>query len=239
MSSTVPDGQLNTAERELLTDAILKAPKKPEVVIEVGTWLGGGSTVTFLRALEKNGAGHLWGVEADRSVYDRMMANLTKIAPEVMGRFTPLFGFSDKVLPRWIAEQKKPFQIDVAFLDGGNNPAEQIVEFDILDPYLPVGSQLFAHDAHHRKGKWLIPFLSRLNNWEMQVHDISIEGLMSARKIAAQPGPESLRAARAHLTKMRWEPVEIAARFSPKGLKRILFSVMPKRFAQRVADGRK
>jgi len=239
MTPAVIEGQLNAAERGLLRDAILKAPKKPEVVIEVGTWLGGGSTVTFLRALHQNGAGHLWGVEADRTIYDRMMANLTTLAPEVMGRFTPLFGFSDQVLPRWIAEQKKPFQIDVAFLDGGDNPSEQIVEFEILDPYLPVGAQLFGHDAHHRKGKWLIPFLSRLDNWEVHVHDISLEGLMAARKIAAQPSPASLRAARAHLLKMRWEPIEIAARFSPKGLKRILFSVMPQRLAQRIAGGRK
>jgi hypothetical protein len=239
MTPAVIEGQLNSAERELLTNSILKASRKPEVVIEVGTWLGGGSTVTFLRALHQNGAGHLLGVEADRTIYDRMMANLTTLAPEVMGHFTPLFGFSDQVLPRWIAEQKKPFQIDVVFLDGGNNPSEQIIEFEILDPYLPVGAQLFSHDAHYRKGKWLIPYLLRLDNWEVQVHDISREGLMAARKIAAQPSPKSLRAARAHLLKMRWEPLEIAARFSPSGLKRILFSLMPQWLALRIAGGRK
>jgi hypothetical protein len=205
----------------------------------VGTWLGGGSTVTFLRALEKNGEGHLWGIEADPSIYERMMANLTTLAPDVVGNFTPLFGFSDQVLPRWIEEQKKPLQIDVAFLDGGNNPTEQIIEFELLDPYFPVGAQLFGHDANHRKGKFLIPYLARLDNWEMQVHKVSLEGLMAARKLAAQPSPESLRNAKAHLRKMRWEPVEIAARFAPKGLKSFLFSVMPGRFAQRLADGRK
>ncbi len=239
MTSPVIEGQLNDAERQILTDAILKAPKKPEVVVEVGTWLGGGSTVTFLRALHQNGAGHLWGVEAHRAIYDRMMANLTALAPEVMGHFTPLFGFSDQVLPRWIAEQKKPFQIDVAFLDGGDNPFEQIVEFRILDPLMPVGAQLFSHDANFRKGKWLVPFLSRLDNWEVKVHDVSVEGLMAARKIAAQPTPASLRAARAHLFKMRWEPIEIAARFSPIGLKRLLFSLLPRRLVQRITGGRK
>jgi hypothetical protein len=239
MTTAVLEGQLNDAERRLLTDAVLKAPKTPEVIVEVGTWMGGGSTVTFLRALHQNGAGHLWGVEADRAVYDRMMANLNALAPEVMDHFTPLFGFSDQVLPRWIAGEKKPFQIDIAFLDGGNNPAEQITEFDILDPYLPVGAQLFAHDAHHRKGKWLVPFLSRLDNWEAQVVDISVEGLLAARKTAAQPSAASLRAARTYLAKMRWEPLEIVARFAPKGLKHALFSVMPQRFARRIADGRK
>jgi len=238
MEPAIADGQLNSAERELLTRAILDEPVKPRVVIEIGTWLGGGSTVTFLRALHKNGAGHLWGVEANRSIYDRMIANLTKLAPEAMEHFTPLFGFSDQVLPRWIAEQEKPFQIDIAFLDGGNNPSEQISEFKILDSYLPVGAQLFSHDAHLRKGKWLVPFLARLDNWEMQVHDVSLEGLMAARKKAAQPSPASLRVAHAHLAKMHWEPIEIAARFSPRGMKGFLFSIMPRRFARRIADGR-
>ena len=62
-------GQLNATERRLLTEAITLAPKKPEILIEVGTWLGGGSTLHILRALEKNDAGHLWGIEADRSIY--------------------------------------------------------------------------------------------------------------------------------------------------------------------------
>ncbi|HUB67907.1 MAG TPA: class I SAM-dependent methyltransferase [Candidatus Methylacidiphilales bacterium] len=144
MTLPVIEGQLNPEERRLLANAILQAPKKPEVVVEVGTWLGGGSTLAFLRALHENGTGHLWGVEADYDVYDRMMANLNSLGPEIMGRFTPLFGFSEEVLPRWIAGQKKPFQIDVAFLDGGNRPLEQIREFEILDPYFPVGAHLFS-----------------------------------------------------------------------------------------------
>ena len=62
-------GQLSSAEPELLTNAILRAPKPPKVVLEVGTWLGGGSTVHILRALQQLGEGHLWGIEADRSIF--------------------------------------------------------------------------------------------------------------------------------------------------------------------------
>jgi len=236
---TVPDGQLNSAERQLLTDAVLKAAKKPEVIIEIGTWLGGGSTITFLQALQINGIGHLWGIEANRDVYDRMMANLKARAPEVLHRFTPLFGFSQQVLPKWIAEQKKPFEIDIAFLDGENRPSEQIEEFHILDPYLPVGAQLWAHDAKFRKGKWFVPFISLLDNWDVHLHDVSNEGLLGARKIALQPGPESLKAAQDLLKKMRSQPIEILARLAPDGLKRMAFSVMPRRLAARIADGRK
>jgi nucleoside-diphosphate-sugar epimerase len=62
------EGQLNEAERRLITEAITGAAKKPLVAIEVGTWLGGGSTLHILRALEQNGTGHLWGIEADRAL---------------------------------------------------------------------------------------------------------------------------------------------------------------------------
>jgi len=237
MASPIISGQLNAEERQILADAILKAPRKPEVVVEVGTWLGGGSTLTFLQALHQNGTGHLWGVEADRSVYERMMANLATLGPEMLERFTPLFGFSDDVLPRWIAGQKKPLQIDVAFLDGGNSPLEQIREFEILDPHFSVGARLFSHDAFCRKGKWLVPYLSRLDNWEAQVLSISETGLMSARKIAAQPSPESWRAARAHLLRMRLQPIELAAHFTPSFVIRALLPLVPRRLARRLTEG--
>src|SRR5262249_9206876 len=67
------EGQLNARERELLVRAIREATPHPRAALEVGTWLGGGSTLHILRALENNGQGHLWGIEADRSIYDRMV----------------------------------------------------------------------------------------------------------------------------------------------------------------------
>ena len=36
MTSVVIEGQLNTAEREVLANAILKAPKNPQIFVEVG-----------------------------------------------------------------------------------------------------------------------------------------------------------------------------------------------------------
>src|SRR5882724_2552968 len=119
------EGQLNETERRLLTEALTHCPEKPKVVVEVGTWLGGGSTLHILRALEKNGVGHLWGIEAERSVYDQMLANLRTAAPEAAQRFTPLFGFSQDVLRQWLPEQGANARVDFAFLDGGNNPREQ------------------------------------------------------------------------------------------------------------------
>lgn len=225
-------GQLNERERQLLVEAITQAEPKPETVIEVGTWLGGGSTLHILRALEKNGKGHLWGIEADRSIYDRMLANIRESAPLESQRFSPLFGFSQQVLKTWIAKQDARMRIDFAFLDGGNNPQEQIDEFSILDP-------LMAHDAKLRKGKWLVPYLSRLDHWSCKLYDVSDEGLFYARKIALNPSPRSLKSARQHLLRLQLEPAEIAARFLPSRVCGLVLRLMPQRLSKALSDGRK
>lgn len=233
------EGQLNATERRLLTEAILQASPKPRVAVEVGTWLGGGSTLHILRALEENGVGHLWGVEADRSIYERMLANLRAAAPEACKRFTPLFGFSQVVIPQWLREQGREVSVDFVFLDGGNRPLEQIDEFRLLAPHIPVGGQLMAHDAKLRKGKWLVPFLTRLDNWQTQLHDVSTEGLFYARKTAAAPSAASLRAARASLWRLRASPVEIAAAVLPSRVCGFFLRLLPSRLAWRLSDGRK
>jgi len=222
----------------LLTEAILKAAHKPRVALEVGTWLGGGSTIHLLRALEENGAGHLWGIEADESIYERMIANIRSVSPQLVARFTPLFGLSQEVIPRWLAEQDENFQIDLAFLDGGNNPSEQIIEFRLIDPHMPVGGILMSHDAKLRKGKWLIPYLRRLDNWESQLHDVSAEGFFFARKIAPQPSADSLRSARSHLFRMRLEPAEIAAALLPAKICGAVLHLLPDRLSLKLGQGR-
>ena len=175
--SDVIEGQMNAGERDFITNAISNAPKKPEVALEVGTWLGGGSTLHILRALEKNGTGHLYGVEAEPSIYQQMIANIQKAAPKAAKRFTPIFGFSDEAIPALLAKQPADFKVDFIFLDGGNNPMEQITEFRLLDKLIPVGGQLLSHDARMRKGKFLVPYLRLLDNWETQLHDVSDMGL--------------------------------------------------------------
>jgi predicted O-methyltransferase YrrM len=239
MSARQIEGQLNEHERRLLTEAITLSEVKPKIVIEVGTWLGGGSTLHILRALEENGVGHLWGIEADRSIYDRMLTNIRAGAPRESHRFTPLFGFSQDVIPQWLAEQGKGTMVDFAFLDGGNNPGEQIEEFELLDPHIPAGGQLMAHDAKMRKAKWLVPYLSRLDHWQVQLRDISEYGLLTARKIAAQPSAASRRSARAQLLRMRCNPVEIAAAVLPASVCGFALGLLPRRMACRLSEGRK
>jgi predicted O-methyltransferase YrrM len=232
------EGQLGAVERQLIMDAICGAGKKPAVAIEVGTWLGGGSTLHILRALERNGTGHLWGIEVDRSIYDRMLSNLRAAAPQEAKRFTPLFGFSQDVIRKWKQEQPANISVDFCFLDGGNNPREQIEEFELLGPLIPVGGQLMSHDAKTRKGRWLVPYISRLDNWESRLHDVSEEGLFYAKKIAPQPSPASLRAAKWRLFKQMCNPVEIAASYLPSPVCGFALRLLPAKFSRHLSDGK-
>jgi len=232
------EGQLNAAERQLITNAICGADKKPAVAIEVGTWLGGGSTLHILRALERNGAGHLWGIEVDRSIYERMIAAISTAAPQEAKRFTPLFGFSQDVLKQWKREQPANTRVDFCFLDGGNNPREQIEEFELLDPLIPVGGQLMSHDAKVRKGRWLVPYISRLDNWESKLEDVSEYGLFYAKKIAVRPSPTASHAAKRHLFKQKCHPVEIAASYLPAPVCLAALRLLPRNLSRRLSDGK-
>lgn len=231
------EGQLNAAERRLITEAVLNAAPKPAVAIEVGTWLGGGSTLHILRALEQNGTGHLWGIEVDRSIYERMLAAIRAAAPVEAKRFTPLFGFSQDVLKQWRREQPGELTVDFVFLDGGNNPREQIEEFELLDPLIPVGGQLMSHDAKLRKGRWLVPYVSRLDNWESRLHDVSANGLFYARKTAPRPSPQSLRAAQKKLFRQKCHPAEIAASYLPSSVCGVALRLLPRKLSRRLSDG--
>ncbi len=236
---TTPDiieGQLNADERGFITGAILKAPKKPQVALEVGTWLGGGSTLHILRALGENGTGHLYGIEADSSIYERMIANIRKAAPEAANRFTPVFGYSDAAIPALLAKQPADFTVDFIFLDGGNNPMEQIREFRLLDKYIPMDGQLLTHDARKRKGKFLVPYLRSLDNWETQLHDFSDMGLFYAKKIKPVPSAASLKAAGQSLCKLRREPKEVASAILPSWLCLIILKLLPRQVARSLSD---
>jgi predicted O-methyltransferase YrrM len=232
-------GQLNDTERQQLSAAVRAGPRQPKAALEVGTWLGGGSTAHILDALESNGAGHLWGIEADRSIYEQMIRNLEKAVPTALHRFTPLFGFSQKVIPQWLAQQSPGFEIDFAFFDGGNNPKEQVIEFRLIDARMPVGAVLMAHDAKLRKGKWLVPYLAALDHWESEVLDVSEQGLLRAKKVAAHPSAKSLKRARLALLKMRCAPVELAAAMTPRFFCGFVYNLFPQFFARVLADGRK
>jgi predicted O-methyltransferase YrrM len=230
------EGQLNDAERQQIEQAITTFFKKNPICLEVGTYKGGGSTLQILRTLAKRG-GHLFGIEASPEIYEEMKAGLFAKEPELFRHFTPLCGFSQKVIPDLFSSGKLT-RIDFAFLDGGNNPREQIDEFRLLDPRMPIGSIIMAHDALLRKGKWLRRILPVMDHYETRLIPTSVEGLLVAKKIRSSPSrPASLKAA-AILFFSSLSPLELAAQLSPASLRSMVFRTLPRKWASWIADGR-
>ncbi len=113
---------------------------------------------------------------------------------------------------------------------------EQILEFRLLDKYVPVCGQLLGHDAKMRKGKFLVPYLQLLDNWEMQVHDFSEYGMFYARKIREHPSSASLQAANKKLTSLRMQPKEIASAILPSWLCLLILKMLPRKLAFSLSD---
>ena len=113
---------------------------------------------------------------------------------------------------------------------------EQIMEFQLLDKFMPVGAQLLAHDAKKRKGKYLIPYMQLLDNWEGQLNDLSEYGMFYARKRREFPSDSSLKAAKKKLRQLRLEPKEIAATVLPKWFCEIFLNMLPKRLSSALAE---
>jgi hypothetical protein len=230
------EGQLNAAEREQILQAVTGLLPRRPICLEVGTYKGGGSTLQILKALAQ-GEGILFGIEASPKIFEEMKFSLQSREPELCRRFVPMFGFSQQVIPSLMAEGRLP-RVDFAFLDGGNNPREQIEEFYLLDARMPVGAILMAHDALLRKGKWLSRVLPLLDHYETRVLPISEEGLLLAQKTRNRATFWSFCRARVLLFLAQLSPLELAARLTPSWFRTRLFDLLPRKFGSWIADGR-
>jgi len=227
------ESQLNPVEKEILRRTV-DAMDDP-TILEIGTYKGGGSTLTFLEALKRKSSGRLIGIEAEPDVFAEMKANIASVDHGYFDFFEPISGFSQRVIPELLTKYPR---FDLAFLDGGNNPREQIEEFELLKDSIPVGGFLFSHDANLRKGHWLVPYLCELDNWRVTIHQASEEGLLEAEKIGAAPSPESLRRAQKVLRSRMLSPVELATLLFPSSFKGFVLKLLPLKIRRRIVEGR-
>jgi predicted O-methyltransferase YrrM len=228
------ESQLHPVEKRILSRRV-DATNGP-TILEIGTYKGGGSTLTFLETLKRKGAGKLIGIEADPDVFDEMKANINSVDPRYFAFFEPINGFSQRVIPGLLTKYPR---FDLVFLDGGNNPREQIEEYELLKDAIPVGGFLFSHDANLRKGHWLVPYLSALDNWSVTIHQASEEGLMEAEKIKETPSPASLSRAQKMLRDRMLSPVEVATLLFPSSFKGFVLKLLPHKIRRRIGEGRK
>lgn len=228
------ESQLSQSEKAILRRAVetFASPR----ILEIGTYKGGGSTLTFLEAIKSKGNGSLIGVEASAAVFAEMKANIESVDPDYYRFFEAIEGFSQQVIPEIL---KKVSAFDIVFMDGGNNPREQIEEFELIKDAIPIGGYLFSHDANLRKGRWFVPYLLELDNWRATVHQVSEEGLLEAVKSADSPSAESSARATRCLQRCMRSPIEVATRFFPSSFKGAVLSLMPIKLRRRLGEGRR
>jgi predicted O-methyltransferase YrrM len=228
------ESQLHIAEKDILRTRV--AAMTDPTILEIGTYKGGGSTLTFLEAIKRKNSGKLIGIEADPDVFAEMKANIISVDAGYFSFFEPISGFSQRVIPGLLTKYPR---FDLAFLDGGNNPREQIEEFELLKDAIPVGGFLFSHDANLRKGHWLVPYLRELDNWRVTIHQASEEGLLEAEKMGCTPSPASLDRAQKVLRGRMLSPVELATLLFPSNFKGFVLNLLPLKIRRRIGEGRK
>ena len=154
-----PDGQLWPKEREFLYNAVREA--KPQLVLEIGTWKGGGSTLSIARALQDNGGGELWTCDAD--------AAMTETAREVhLGRpFVHCLNMrSGEMIADMIRRKRIP---DFLFFDGPEDEDTALWDFWAVETNVKQGTVFMMHDFDHPsiKAAKIRPYLEGSMLWKI------------------------------------------------------------------------
>lgn len=153
---------LDPKENKALYRAVLD--KKPNVVFEVGTRRGGGSTYYIASAMAENDQGTLYTIECDSECYKQGVAlydgQLKHLAPYVKLHL----GKSHEVFPALLQTMGS---VDMVFLDGEENADQTMREFDMFLPKLLPGSLLACHDWSIHKMSKLRPLIESSPDWQL------------------------------------------------------------------------
>ena len=172
-------GQLHNEERKLLFETIYNM--RPKVVCEVGTCRGGGSTYYIAKALECAGGndGVLFTIENNPEfiAYRTHLYESTEEFIALKDRIVFIVGNSLSVYPDILKNLKS---IDVCMLDGAEDSLQNLYEFCMFKPFIPVGGILFCHDWDTLKTDFLRPVIDQDKDWKIEVIE---KGLAMIKRI--------------------------------------------------------
>jgi len=153
-------GGLMKGENEALYNLVLNA--KPDLVCEVGTRRGGGSTHIISSALREVGKGMLHTAECDKTFYKQAVkfydVELAHLKPYVTFHYGTGYDVFMEILGA-IGD------VDILFLDGIGYH-QTVLEYELFKPKLKKGSYLACHDWHIGKMKKLRPIIEADADWE-------------------------------------------------------------------------
>lgn len=176
------EGQLMPAERAVLYEEIRK--NAPALVLEIGTWKGGGSTYQITSALAANGSGHLHTCEINQEFHNlaKQIYHNTDLNKYVTLHLKP----STQLIKELIDANTIP---NFLFFDGPDIPRLSLSDFQLLESHLPAGAIFSMHDWEHdlaSKQILIKPYLERSSRWDIYrvLHWPDSVGLVFARKLS-------------------------------------------------------
>ena len=173
-------GQLWYAERKLLHETV--RAYRPVHCFEIGTWRGGGSTLFISQALQENGNGTLHTVEINREFYDDAVKNYSAYLPRLVPHVTFHLGDYRSIYAQVLGECK---EIDFLILDGAEDGAQTLEQYNFFLPYIKAGMVLMVHDWFTEKTRLLKPILENADEWEIRtllVPPVSLGFMLAVRK---------------------------------------------------------
>ena len=170
------EGQMNPSERELLYRLVVR--EKPNVVCEVGTCRGGGSTYFISKALQANQKGKLYTCEVNKEFYD-YARKLYSENPDFVGLEQYIdfnFGDSYDVFRRLLIADGGLIDgnVDICLLDGGIDSVKEVYDFAMFRPFMPIGSYLVLHDWDNGKTDYIRPILKNEHDWNLVQIEIGL-----------------------------------------------------------------
>jgi len=180
------EGQLYPAERKLLFDTVLRV--KPQVVLEIGTWKGGGSTYQIATALRQLGAGKLYTCETNRVFYEEARGIYSGAWRNIVECH---YMASTDMINHLLGTNIIP---DFVFNDGPEEPELNLNDFLLIAPRLRQGAIYGMHDwdmdvreagVFSVKAKLLRPYLESSSEWQIEAYLTKPDsvGMIMARKL--------------------------------------------------------
>ncbi len=165
------EGQMTPEERQELYKLVTDT--KPDVVFEVGTWKGGGSTYFLSSALHENGKGVLFTIESEAEFFSHAVSLYSGPLKELKPFVNFSFGQSHEIYPNLLKTllevNKNPDSwscIDMVFLDGKEDSDQTLNELNMFSPYLKRDGIVACHDWKTSKTDKIRSIMAS-NKWEL------------------------------------------------------------------------
>lgn len=173
------DAQMSSIERGYLYNIIVD--NKPDIVFEVGTWKGGGSTYLISSGLYNNGKGKLYTIEYNVDFYNNAMilynTELLHLKPFINFNF----GNSLEIYETLLIDENIE-KIDVVFLDGADDAEMTMKEYTMFEKYLKNDSILAIHDFKTIKADIIKYILTEENGWNKLIELDTLTGFAVFKK---------------------------------------------------------